>query len=136
MLWGIAVLQAVFLAIWLAASGDPDGVELDALALFSACAMGGQTALTRSWHTGVMTTYVSGSLVSLLGAVASRESSDPEWRNQIGVIVALFIGALTRDHRAGSRGEPGVSAPASRHMNQFGTPSTSASSITSKPKRL
>jgi uncharacterized membrane protein YoaK (UPF0700 family) len=91
---GIAVLQAVFLAIWLATSGDPEGGELDVLALVSPCAMGGQTALTGRWHTGVMTTYVSGSLVSLLGAVASPGSPDPEWRNQIGVIVALLIGAL------------------------------------------
>jgi uncharacterized membrane protein YoaK (UPF0700 family) len=39
-------------------------------------------------------TYVSGSLVSLLGAFASPGSPDPEWRNQLGVIVALLIGAL------------------------------------------
>jgi uncharacterized membrane protein YoaK (UPF0700 family) len=93
-LWGIAGLQAVFLVIWLATSGEPDGAELDLLALVSACAMGGQTALTGSWHTGVMTTYVSGSLVGLLGAVASPGSPDPEWRNQIGVIIALLVGAL------------------------------------------
>jgi uncharacterized membrane protein YfcA len=56
--------------------------------------MGGQTAATRQWHTGVVTTYVSGTLVGLLGAFASPDREDPEWRNQITVIFAVVAGAL------------------------------------------
>jgi uncharacterized membrane protein YoaK (UPF0700 family) len=91
---GIAVLQTAFFALWLATSGEPEGVELDVLALLSACAMGGQTAATRRWHTSVVTTYVSGTLVGLIGMIASPDADDPEWRNQAAVIVAVVAGAL------------------------------------------
>jgi uncharacterized membrane protein YoaK (UPF0700 family) len=89
----VGALQAAFLIVWLAADGDPEGATLDLLAVVSSIAMGGQTAATRVWHTGIVTTYLSGTLVGMLGALAAPGKTDPEWPNQAGVIGAVAIGA-------------------------------------------
>jgi uncharacterized membrane protein YoaK (UPF0700 family) len=87
LLAGIAVVQAVFLAAWLASDGRPDGATRDLLAGLSALAMGAQTAAAAVWHPGIPPTFVSGTLTSVLSGAA------PERWVRVGVIVAIAAGA-------------------------------------------
>jgi uncharacterized membrane protein YoaK (UPF0700 family) len=96
LLAAIGVVQVVFLAVWLAADGRPDGTTRDLLAGLSAVAMGAQTAAAAVWHPGIPPTFVSGTLTSVLSGHA------PERWIRVGVIVAVAagatLGALMLDH--------------------------------------
>ena len=92
-LGAIAAAQVVFLIVWLAADGRPDGAALDVLTLASALAMGGQTAAARTWHAGITTTYVSGTLTLLLSELAVAGGSRSEHRRMLSVIAAVAAGA-------------------------------------------
>jgi uncharacterized membrane protein YoaK (UPF0700 family) len=83
----IAVVQAAFLATWLAADGRPDGTTRDLLAAMSALAMGSQTAAAAVWQPGIPPTYVSGTLTGLLSGPT------PDRAVRVGVIVAIAAGA-------------------------------------------
>lgn len=99
---GIAALQLAFAVGWLASGGHPAGVGLDLLAVASALAMGAQTVAARSWHTGIPTTYVSGTLTVLLAELAVAAGSPAERLRRAGVIAAVAagatIGAVLLDH--------------------------------------
>lgn len=103
---GIAVVQAGFLAGWIAIDGRPEGIELGLLACASAVAMGGQSAATRAWHTGIVTTYVSGTLTMLLGDLAESSGARPDQLRRLSVIAAVAggatLGAVMLTHAHGS----------------------------------
>lgn len=103
---GIAIVQVTFLAGWIASDGRPDGIALDLLACASAVAMGGQSAATRAWHTGIATTYVSGTLTMLLRDLAESSGARPDQLRRLSVIVAVAggatVGALLLNHAHGS----------------------------------
>jgi uncharacterized membrane protein YoaK (UPF0700 family) len=87
-------LLAAFFAVWLAAGGHPAGGTLLVLICLSALAMGMQSATaTRLAVTGVSTTYVTGTLTSLMGSltVAGRPPKHTVW--QAAALVALLGGA-------------------------------------------
>lgn len=90
---GIATLQLAFAIGWLACGGRPAGIGLDLLAVASAIAMGAQTVAARSWHTGVTTTYVSGTLTLLLADLVASTGSAPARLRRGGVIAAVAVGA-------------------------------------------
>ena len=56
---------------------DRPGLALDLLAVASAIAMGGQTAVAVSWRPDVPTTYVTGTLTALIGALGDRDEGHP-----------------------------------------------------------
>ena len=99
---GIAVVQLVFLLGWIAVDGQPEGIELDLLACASALAMGGQSAATRAWHTGMATTYVSATFTLLLHDLARAIGSRADQLRRMSVIVAVVggatIGAVMLNH--------------------------------------
>lgn len=98
----VAGAQAIFLAIWLITDGRPEEIGLDALAIASAFAMGGQTAAARAWHTGITTTYISGTLTLLINdlAVSSGSIEDRTRRFLVvfGVAAGATVGALVLTH--------------------------------------
>jgi uncharacterized membrane protein YoaK (UPF0700 family) len=102
---GIAVVQAGLLAGWIAIDGRPEEIELDLLACASAVAMGGQSA-TRAWHTGIVTTYVPGTLTMLLGDLAESSGARPDQLSRLSVIAAVAggatLGAVMLTHAHGS----------------------------------
>jgi uncharacterized membrane protein YoaK (UPF0700 family) len=89
----IALAQLAFLGLWLAVDGRPEGAELDVLALASALAMGGQTAVAVSWRPDVSTTYVTGTLTVLIGELVAATGTRAERGRQLSVIVAVAVGA-------------------------------------------
>jgi uncharacterized membrane protein YoaK (UPF0700 family) len=88
------VLLAGFLLAWLLVGSDPSSGELEGLIAVSSAAMGVQSAAGRRLAVaGVSTTYVTGTLVTLmaeLAALARRQPGAPRW---VGVLVALGVGA-------------------------------------------
>ena len=101
-LGGIAVAQTAFLIGWLASDGRPGGVGLDLLAIASALAMGGQTAVAVSWRPDVTTTYVTGTLTVLIGELVAETGTRGDRIRQLSVILAVAAGAtagaLLLDH--------------------------------------
>lgn len=89
----VAAIQLAFLLIWLLTDAEPEGLALDALALLSALAMGGQTAAARAWHTGISTTYISGTLTHLLSELASRTGTTADRLRRFGVVAGVVVGA-------------------------------------------
>lgn len=91
---GLIAQSAVFVT-WILAPDHTSVVLMAALVGLSAAAMACQTAVARRIGTraGVTTTYVTGTLTSLVGDLADRVPQEAGTR--IGVIVALVAGALT-----------------------------------------
>ena len=89
-----AVAQAALLAGWLAASGRP-GMGLKAvLVALSGAAMGVQTgAVTALGVAGVSTTYVTGTLTSLIRGLATSTGSRRDWLRRALLLAALLVGA-------------------------------------------
>ena len=92
-LGGIAASQAAFLVGWLAADGRPEGVALDLLAVASALAMGGQTAVAVDWRPDTSTTYVTGTLTVLIGELVAGTGTRADRGRQLSVIAAVAFGA-------------------------------------------
>ena len=90
---GIAAAQLAFLVGWLAADGRPEGTALDLLAIASALAMGGQTAVAVSWRPDVSTTYVTGTLTVLIGELVAATGTRADRGRQLSVIAAVAFGA-------------------------------------------
>ena len=90
---GIATAQVAFLAGWIATDGRPEGAALDLLAVASAIAMGGQTAVAVSWRPDVSTTYVTGTLTVLIGELVASTGTREDRVRQLSVIVAVAAGA-------------------------------------------
>jgi len=89
---GVAA-QLVVLIGWCATGGSPQPVTPVLIGL-SAVAMAVQTAFARRMeaHSGVATTYVTGTLTSLAADLADRRPQ--ALLTRIGVVVALVAGAL------------------------------------------
>ena len=76
---------------WAVADGRPHGWTQVVLLGLIACAMGGQSAATRQLgNPNASTTYLTGTLTSVVSSVAGRQRPDPE---AIAVILALVAGA-------------------------------------------
>ncbi len=90
-----AVAQAGLLAGWVGASGHPDRAFEALLVGVSAVAMGLQTgAVARLRVSGITTTYVTGTLTGLFGALALGEGTRQELTRRGVVLVALLAGAV------------------------------------------
>ncbi|QFG25020.1 DUF1275 family protein [Actinomadura sp. WMMB 499] len=86
------LLQAVFLAGWAYADARPEGAALLALISASSAAMGVQTAAARTLAAdGITTTFVTGTLTSMMGALAIGSTGAAGLRT--AVILALAAGA-------------------------------------------
>jgi uncharacterized membrane protein YoaK (UPF0700 family) len=90
---GIALAQSAFLVAWVAADGRPEGATLDLLAVASALAMGGQTAVAVRWRPDVTTTYVTGTLTVLIGELVESSGTRSDRARQASVIGAVAGGA-------------------------------------------
>lgn len=89
-----AIAQAGVLAGWLGASGHPNQAFEVVLVGFSALAMGLQAgAVARLGVSGVTTTYVTGTLTGLIGALALGSGTRRELARRAVVLVALLAGA-------------------------------------------
>jgi uncharacterized membrane protein YoaK (UPF0700 family) len=88
----VLALQTVFLAGWALAGAEPHGAGLLALIALSSTAMGAQTAAARSMAAdGVTTTFVTGTLTSIMGGLTVGQTAAAGLRTS--VIVALAAGA-------------------------------------------
>jgi uncharacterized membrane protein YoaK (UPF0700 family) len=89
------VLQAVFLALWIATSGRPGTGSGDVLTGLMASAMGVQSgAIMALAVQGVFTTAATATVMFLMRDVAAHSGSTaPERTRLAGVLVALFAGA-------------------------------------------
>lgn len=89
-----AVVQIGFLVGWLLASGRPAHALELVLVAVSALAMGLQSgAVTRLGVRGVSTTYITGTLVGLIGELVTLTGSRRDWVRRGLVLVALLAGA-------------------------------------------
>jgi uncharacterized membrane protein YoaK (UPF0700 family) len=76
---------------WMIIGGHPQGWTQLVLLGAVACTMGGQSAATRQLgNPDASTTYLTGTLTSLVSSVAARQRPDPE---AVAVILALVAGA-------------------------------------------
>ncbi len=88
----VLALQTVFLAGWAAAGAAPRGGGLIALITLSSTAMGAQTAAARSLSAdGITTTFVTGTLTSMMGGFAVGQGGAAGLRT--AVILSLAAGA-------------------------------------------
>ncbi|TYB46732.1 DUF1275 family protein [Actinomadura chibensis] len=88
----VLALQAVFLAGWALSGAGPRGGALVALIALSSAAMGAQTAAARSLAAdGITTTFVTGTLTSMMGALAVGRGGAAGLRTS--VILSLAAGA-------------------------------------------
>lgn len=93
---GVAVvLQAVFLAVWVATSGHPGTGSGDVLTALMALAMGLQSAAVMALAVeGVFTTAATATVMFLMRDVAARSGSAATERARLaGVLIALAAGA-------------------------------------------
>ncbi|HUK72441.1 MAG TPA: YoaK family protein [Streptosporangiaceae bacterium] len=89
------LIVTAFFALWLAAAGHPAGSTLLVLICLSAVAMGIQSATaTRLTVTGVATTYVTGTLTSLMGSLAAAGRPPRHAMSQAAALLALGTGAV------------------------------------------
>lgn len=82
-----AAMLAAFAAVWLT------GTAVDALIALSALGMGVQSAAIRRLDVpGVATTFVTGTITSLMAGLAAVQATSG-WRRHAAVVVALVAGA-------------------------------------------
>jgi uncharacterized membrane protein YoaK (UPF0700 family) len=89
------VLLTAFFIGWVASGARPDGVFAGALIALSGLAMGLQATTTRSVAPGLSTTYVTGTLTTLVSelSVAGNVGADAARRGII--VLTLVAGAVT-----------------------------------------
>jgi uncharacterized membrane protein YoaK (UPF0700 family) len=88
-----ATAQLVFLALWVAVSGNPAIATVDALLALSAFAMGLQSGAVRSLNVaGVFTTAATATEIVLMTDLAARSQATERARLE-GVIAGLVAGA-------------------------------------------
>jgi uncharacterized membrane protein YoaK (UPF0700 family) len=92
---GVELLLLTLLALgWGVRGGRPGSPAIEALIATSALAMGVQTAATRRLSvSGVATTYVTGTLTSLVAQLTVLTGSRAEWARWTSVLLALLMGA-------------------------------------------
>jgi uncharacterized membrane protein YoaK (UPF0700 family) len=89
-----AVLQAGFLAVWLATSGRPSSGTSDLLVGLSALAMGMQSSAVRALGVAaVFTTAATATLILLATDLGAGRPTATERRRLAGVLVGLLAGA-------------------------------------------
>jgi uncharacterized membrane protein YoaK (UPF0700 family) len=92
-LYATLALHLVFLAGWAATDASPGTAATAALVLVSATAMGIQTAAARRMdRAGITTTFVTGTLTSLISGLATRDRNHALLRTS--VLTALLIGGV------------------------------------------
>ena len=90
-----AIAQAGLLAGWVGASGHPNQAFEAVLVGLSALSMGLQTgAVARLGVSGVTTTYVTGTLVGMVGALALGSGTRRELTRRAVVLISLVLGAV------------------------------------------
>lgn len=91
----VLALQTAFLAGWTWAGAAPHGGALVALIALSSTAMGAQTAAARSMSAdGITTTFVTGTLTSMMGAFAVAQGAAGAAAGlRTAVILSLAAGA-------------------------------------------
>lgn len=87
--------QVTVLATWLFAPGHASPMALVGLIALSSVAMAAQTAVARrvEVESGVTTTYVTGTLTSIMRDWADH--TPQAWVTRVGVVIALVAGALS-----------------------------------------
>ena len=91
LLTGELAILVGFTIWWMVLAGHPQGWAQLVLLGLVACAMGGQSAAARQLgNPNASTTYLTGTLTSLVSALAARQRPDPE---AMAVILALIAGA-------------------------------------------
>ncbi|MCW2994924.1 MAG: hypothetical protein JWQ18_2419 [Conexibacter sp.] len=93
-LGGVAVVEAAFLAVWLAVGGHPSDHSADALIALGALACGMQTGAVFSLGVrAVFTTAATATWTALMADLAGASHAAPDRRRLCAVLVALFGGA-------------------------------------------
>jgi uncharacterized membrane protein YoaK (UPF0700 family) len=91
LLTGELAILVGFTIWWMTVDGHPKGWTQVVLLGVIACAMGGQSAAARQLgNPNASTTYLTGTLTSLVSSLAARRRPDPE---SVAVILALLAGA-------------------------------------------
>jgi uncharacterized membrane protein YoaK (UPF0700 family) len=91
LLTGELALLVGYTIWWMVVGGQPKGWTQIVLLGLIACAMGGQSAATRQLgNPTASTTYLTGTLTSVVSSLAARRRPDPE---AVAVILALLAGA-------------------------------------------
>ena len=94
-LFGVLVLQLVFLGGWIAVDGDPSNTYATVLAAIEAVAMGMQTSAVGSLDVkGVFTTAATATLVYLSREAADPRVSDTNAARMARILLCLIGGAL------------------------------------------
>jgi uncharacterized membrane protein YoaK (UPF0700 family) len=88
------ILQAGFLAGWLASGSAPDGAVAAGLIALSALVMGIQAAAVQALGSRISTTYVTGMLTSMLGDLIVRGGPRRDTGLHLEAVLALVAGAL------------------------------------------
>ncbi len=87
----------MFLAGWTFADAEPRGGELLVLIALSSTAMGAQTAAARSLAAdGITTTFVTGTLTSMMGGFAVGQGGAAGLRTAVILSLAAGAAAATR----------------------------------------
>lgn len=89
-----AALHAVFLAGWVASDSRPDGLAATSLIGVSGVAMGIQAATARTLAPGMTTTYVTGTLTTLLSELSALGAIGPDSRRRAAIVLSLAVGAV------------------------------------------
>lgn len=88
-----AAMLLAFAGLWLAGAAEGTAAGLDALIALSALGMGVQSAAIRRLDVpGVATTFVTGTITSLMAGLAALQAASG-WRRHAAVVVALVAGA-------------------------------------------
>jgi uncharacterized membrane protein YoaK (UPF0700 family) len=91
---GVLCAQLVFLAGWIAVSGDPSSTYATALAAIEAVAMGMQSCAVGSLDVkSVFTTAATATLVNLWREAADRRASDTDPARLARILICLIAGA-------------------------------------------
>ncbi len=89
-----AGLQAVFLAVWLAAGTDASGAAAAPLIAISGVVMGMQAATVQALGSRISTTYVTGMLTTLLADLSALTGLGRDTERHLAAVLSLLAGAL------------------------------------------
>jgi uncharacterized membrane protein YoaK (UPF0700 family) len=91
---GSGTAQLVIVVVWLLAHAHPSGWQVGLLLALSSAALGGQTVVAKrlSGAAGVTTTFVTGTLTSVMEEIANRERGLVAV--QLAVIGGVVLGAI------------------------------------------
>jgi uncharacterized membrane protein YoaK (UPF0700 family) len=87
-------LQAAFFAGWIVAGAQPGGVAAAGLIALSGLAMGLQATMTRRLGLGLSTTYITGTLTTLLSELFAPGSAATDAARRGLILLALPAGAV------------------------------------------